>query len=400
MFQIRVDIPKDRAPWEIPLEQRLQILRDALAKKKRVALLLYELADTSTFRYRGYNMLQHTLKSDQWQSVYFFLNEAETVLELLTLIHLIVIIRVRWVHALDQIIHRAKALGKKVLFDVDDLIFSIDHLAMVTNTLNVHFGSERDYEFWFACISRMGFSASKADGFIATNDYLGRQLTEKFAKPYRIISNSLNQEQLAVSAACAKEKARLLAKGARRNRPFTIGYFSGTPSHLNDFKEVAAEIAALLDKHRDMRLKVVGFMEFPSILEKAIRKEQVFYTPLVDFLELQRLVAEVDVNIVPLVENTFTNCKSELKFFEAAIVDTPTIATPTFTYARCIRDGENGFLCRPGKWFETIEGIYQNQTDIPSLIRNAHADALAQYAGKEILRQIETCYSEFAGEDE
>lgn len=338
--------------------------------------------------------MQQTYQSDKWQSVYFFMNEIDTILELLPMVHLVVVIRIKWAHMLDKILSRARADGKKVLFDLDDFVFSIDHFGLVTNTLNVHFGSEQDYDFWFAYISRIGLSASKADGFITTNNFLGEQLVKKFRKPYHVIKNALNQEQLAVSAACVRDKARQLAQRTT-NELFTIGYFSGTPSHINDFMEVAPELAMLLEKYPSMRLKVVGFMEFPLLIEEAIRRGQVLFTPLVDFLELQRLIAEVDVNIVPLVDNTFSNCKSELKFFEAAIVDTPTIATPIYTYASCIEDGINGFLCRPGQWFQTIERIYNKEVDISAINQKAHEYVLEEYSGNAFTKEIEESYDAF-----
>ncbi len=59
-------------------------------------------------------------------------------------------------------------------------------------------------------------------------------------------------------------------------------------------------------------------MEFPEEMQPFIEEGRITFAPFVDFVELQRLIAEVDVNIFPLVQNTFTNCKSQLKFFEAA----------------------------------------------------------------------------------
>ena len=46
-------------------------------------------------------------------------------------------------------------------------------------------------------------------------------------------------------------------------------------------------------------------------------------------------------NLAPLeVGNPFCEAKSELKFFEAALVDVPTVASPTGPMRRAIRDGE------------------------------------------------------------
>ena len=66
--------------------------------------------------------------------------------------------------------------------------------------------------------------------------------------------------------------------------------------------------------------------------------ERIEVCPLQDFVNLQRLIGEVEINIVPLQDNAFTNCKSELKYFEAAIVETVTVATPTYTFSR-VRSG-------------------------------------------------------------
>jgi len=127
MYKINCIINENRAPWEISLEDRCTLLRDAINKNKKVALLLYEAPDTSTFRYRGYNILRSTEKSEKWQSIYFFLNETDKILEILPLVHLLVVIRVRWTHDIDQIVYRAKSRNIKVLFDVDDLIFDINY---------------------------------------------------------------------------------------------------------------------------------------------------------------------------------------------------------------------------------------------------------------------------------
>ena len=120
------------------------------------------------------------------------------------------------------------------------------------------------------------------------------------------------------------------------------------------------------------------------------------YLPLVDFVELQRLVAQVDVNIVPLVQNVFTNCKSELKFFEASVVDTVTIAAPVYTYQYSIQNGETGFLCNPGEWYERLQQIYQHPKLGQQVAEKAKDYCLNVYTGNIFLRQICTAYDQFA----
>ena len=176
-----------------------------------------------------------------------------------------------------KLIYEVKSNDIPLLFDVDDLVFDTKHLPMVTNTLNVPFMNEADYDFWFAYMGRIEYTASKADGFITTNAFLGERLKEKFHKNYGIIPNFLNEEQLIVSERCRMQKE---IQGISR-KPFTIGYFSGTPSHINDFKTVYKELILLL-KYKDINLEVVGFMVSAGNAA-LIRNGRVTFIPLVNF---------------------------------------------------------------------------------------------------------------------
>ncbi len=392
MYKIAIRIDENCAPWEIPFSSRCNTLLKALKDGVRVAALMYERADTSTFRYRGYNIAQITRESDKWRSIYFFSDEIEQIFPYISQVSLVVVIRMRWTHKLEKLIYEVKSNDIPLLFDVDDLVFDTKHLPMVTNTLNVPFMNEADYDFWFAYMGRIEYTASKADGFITTNAFLGERLKEKFHKNYGIIPNFLNEEQLIVSERCRMQKE---IQGISR-KPFTIGYFSGTPSHINDFKTVYKELILLLEEYKDINLEVVGFMEFPQEMQPFIRNGRVTFIPLVNFLELQRLIAEVDVNIVPLVDNVFTNCKSELKFFEAAIVKTPTFAQPTHTFQKCITDGINGYLCKQGEWYEKIKAFYLRQQDGDYIVNNAFDYVNEHYQGEAILKQIIRCYDMFS----
>ena len=53
--------------------------------------------------------------------------------------------------------------------------------------------------------------------------------------------------------------------------------------------------------------------------------------------------------------NSFTNCKSELKFFEAAICGTLTLATPTFAFRNSISHGQTGALVPSFNWDQALQ---------------------------------------------
>lgn len=380
----------DFEPWKISLVKRCSILHKYVQEKRKISVIIYEQADTSTFRYRAFNIFQAMDQNNEWGCMFFFLNELDVVERNIKYVDLLIISRVRWFIELDKFLHTYKKTGKKIIFDVDDLVFDLNKIPVLGNTLNVGFKDEADYNYWFTYIGRLQYTASLADAFITTNDYLGDKLQKKFHKPYAIIRNFLNRQQKQASEECLLH--------ANDHKGFRIGYFSGTPSHINDFRVVYHEIMALLEKYSDIFLDVVGFMEFPEEAKKYIDSGRITFTSLVDFVKLQTLIANVDVNIVPLVNNIFTNCKSELKYFEAGIVNVITCATPTFTYKECINDGINGFLCKNGEWYKRIEAIYLNNVDLEKIKKSAYNDSYNKYYGDNTTKMIIQAYEKLMNE--
>ena len=136
-------------------------------------------------------------------------------------------------------------------------------------------------------------------------------------------------------------------------------------------------------------------MKFSEQVEQMIEDKKISYLPMMNFKDLQREIAKVDVNIAPLVINDFTNCKSELKFFEAGAVETTTIASPTYTFKQAIRDGENGFLAQPGEWYDKLKYLYNHPEENRKIAKQARKDALKHYYGIEFLQEVEKVYDEF-----
>jgi hypothetical protein len=94
--------------------------------------------------------------------------------------------------------------------------------------------------------------------------------------------------------------------------------------------------------------------------------------------DLPREVARFDINLAPLeAGNPFCEAKSELKFFEAAICDIPTIASPTGPYARAIKSGETGFLAsNADEWSKALNLLVRNPRSRRRIGRAAHHAAL------------------------
>ncbi|MEN0074093.1 MAG: hypothetical protein AAGC69_06905 [Paracraurococcus sp.] len=359
-----------RDPWTQSFAARLA----ALSRGAPRVAYFYERPDTSTFRYRCFNMVEALALAEPGVGAsWFCAADLEWADRIIDRADTIVICRARYTPAFARLIAAAKSRGRRVLFDVDDLIFDTRFTHLVLDTLDQN-TTDTDLDFWFAAMGRIGETMRLCDGVILTNEFLARRATDFCGLPTWVVPNFLNGAQLDISAQIVERKR---ASGWRRDGRIHLGYFSGTPSHNRDFAIIADTLAELLQRDRRLVLRIVGFLEPRGRL--AGLSERIERFPLQDFLNLQRLIGQVELNLVPLQDNTFTNCKSELKIFEASITGTISIASPSFTLRRAIEEGETGYLAPAHRWEEVLLHAIDRLEDYPHMAEAALAMAEDRY---------------------
>ena len=381
MFVIDVPPIAYSDPWVTSFEDRLASL---LRGEPRVAYF-YEYPDNSTFRYRVYNMIE-VLRGARTSigAAYFTARESEHLDRVVDIADILVFCRTRYTGRIDRAITRARNLGKRVLFDIDDLVFDPRYIHLVLDTLDQDLDNPLVWDTWFASVSRLGATMRLCDKVIATNEYLAARVQAFADCPVGVVPNFLNREQMEISGEIFREKA---SRGFARNGQIHLGYFSGTPTHNKDLALATEALVGLLHLEPRIILRVVGFMDLPERLRAFGARVETY--PLCDFINLQREIGLVEINLAPLQDNEFTNCKSELKYFEAGIAGTLTVASPVFTFARSIRDGENGFLAEAHEWYDKMASLVRDLDAYPDLARRAYEDCEKDFAWYNQAKSIE-----------
>lgn len=348
--------------------------------KMKKILYVVEDKETAQFRYRVSNVIE-ALKGNSKLSARWVLTAKVSEKDLVG-VDLVVILRqsAKNRKVLD-FIKLAHEKGIKVLFDLDDLIFDYRDLPILMKSTN-----SKNVFYWAGYVWGIRRIAKKVDGFITTNEFLGNLLKRSFDRPYAVIPNSLNGVQVEKAKECLKKKT---------HDGFVVGYFSGSPTHVKDLELIEPQIIKFLDTYDDASFLIVGYMELSSKMQQMAERGKVKVKKLVDYLDLMALESRVDVNIAPLLVNDFTNCKSELKFFEAAVVETTTIASPTYAFKKAISDGENGFLVNTNGWYNKLEYLYLHPEINQKIAREAREYALKNYYGKVFLEEAEKAYEFF-----
>ncbi len=349
-------------------------------KTKKTVLYIVEDTETAQFRYRVKNVVETLEGSSKWTAQWVLKTDLDRVA--IECVNLVVVLRqtAKDKKVLD-FIDAAHENGVKVLFDLDDLIFDFKDLSILMRSTN-----SKNVAYWAGYVWGIRRIAKKADGFITTNEFLAGKLKRSFKKPCAVIPNSLNKEQLDIAKKCLGEK---------EHKGFIVGYFSGSPTHAKDLRMVEPQLIRFLDAHEDVKFLLVGYIEMSEAMSGLKDQEKVEVIDLMDYSKLIELESKVDVNIAPLQINDFTNCKSELKFFEAAAVETTTIASPSYTFKSAISDGENGFLANSDEWYGKLEYLYNNPKENQKIAKSARKYALENYYGERLLRTIEEAYELF-----
>lgn len=360
---------------------------DFLNSDKKNIIIIKDLFDNSTFRYRGYNIIQTMENNQKYHINCFLVNEIHVLYEFLDKIDLVILQRTIWTFEIESFINVLKSKGIRIVYDVDDLIYHCKYVPDYLNSIGKYDSSIVD-----SIISnskRFEDIANIVDGYITTTEKLKINLSSDFNKPVWVFHNYLNLEQEKVS----KEVVNL-KKNSYSDEKFIIGYFSGSWSHKRDLEIVEPALLKLMNDYDDIYLKIVGYMDLSPDLKKFKNKGRIINSKFVPFEKLQYEIGKVDLNIIPLQKHEFNNCKSELKYFEASIVNTLTCATDNIIYKNVIEDGVNGFLSNENSWFEKIENIYLNQGKFDDIINNARIKCLTEYGNKNQETGLEAMYDD------
>lgn len=358
-------------PWLMNFSDRFKLLKP----KTTHVVYFYEHPDNSTFRYRVYNMVQVINSTiDNYSASFFYLDDLNYIDDIVENCDIFVICRVKYSDKVDHLITRLKSRDVKIIFDVDDLIFNVDYVHLILNTLDQSL-SEEAWNHWFGMVGRIGQVLKMCDAAITTNPYLADEIERFSSLNCAIIPNFLNAEQLKISENIMHQK---LENNFLRNRDIDLGYFSGTPTHNLDFDLIANSLVRTLQLDKRIKLNIVGYMELKSGLKPYLNR--INFYPFQDYVNLQNLIGKVDINLIPLQNNVFTNCKSELKYFDAAVCGTLSIASPTNVYKDAISEGKNGYLSLDSEWDEKILTVIEKFTTYKNIAETAYQHSIENYA--------------------
>lgn len=372
-------------PWEQPLAVRVQQLQSRTTK----VMYFSDAPNPGSFRYRVYNMVcALETETNNISASYFSEADGHRVLELVKQVDRLVIHRTLYTDFVARLILTARHHNVPVFYDIDDYVF--DELAVPKLVHNLeqlpNSGENADavWTTWFGWVTRYRMVLERCDKVLTTTQFLADLVEKTTGKTASVVRNFLGVDETQISEQVYAAK---LNNPLPRNSE-SIGYFAGSYSHQRDLEVAAPGICQFLAERPNATFQLFGYGD----LDRAGLTEfgdQVTQHDFVAYQELPQLIAEVGINIAPLLQNDFTNAKSELKYFSAAAVGTLTIATPTAPMLAAIKPNATGWLADGSDWYQALT----TWADTPASQQNemvaaAHADAIANYTAPGVIGQL------------
>ncbi len=282
--------------------------------------------------------------------------------------------RVLYVGRARALYERAKAQGRTIIFETDDLVYDPSFLRYMDFYRQMQAFEKLQYKNGVG-----GEMVRDAYVRVATTStsFLAAKLRAE-GKDVFVVPNMLTQEDLRIAA-------RVRRRTYAADDVITIGYFSGVISHNKDFAVLTPVLTALFARFAQLRVAIYGPLDLaPELAPYAARFVQHPYVPRAQHFAN---VARVDINVAPLeANNPFCEAKSELKFFEAGIVGVPTVASATQTFREAITHGEDGFVATTtDEWITHLTALIESAALRQRIAVAAWRTARARYT-TDVLR--------------
>lgn len=174
-----------------------------------------------------------------------------------------------------------------------------------------------------------------------------------------------------------------------------IGY-AGSNSHQDDLAMFMPHLMKIMRKYPNVYFESIGsiskndlhmFKEFTSHEMNRCDLLPATWT----YKEYPEMISTLkwDIAIAPLVDSSFTRCKSHIKFLEMSALKIPTICSRVYPYfmdikgRKVVEHEKTGLLIKPSEWFDALEDLILHKEKRLRLGENAYKHVVENWQYKD-----------------
>ncbi len=261
--------------------------------------------------------------------------------------------------------NECERLGIPYAYDIDDPIFS---RRIYSKNANLeHLTSYERGNLLDSCEEHLAALRACRIGIVST-PRLAAEFSAQGVPEVFLWRNAIDSESRVAIASARALAERPIAN--RREDELRIVYASGSRAHEADFRQIEEVLFRVMERCDNVSLHIIGYLELPPSLNRF--GDRIEMQPFGDYAAYIRKLAECHIALVPLVVDDFNDCKSAIRYMEAAQVETPCVASATGDFTELVTDGIDGFLAAtPREWEDKLLRLVENPELRRSMARAA-----------------------------
>lgn len=280
----------------------------------------------------------------------------------------VIFYRVPLTKLVSSYIDESIRLGIPVGYDIDDPVFD---LRIYSGNINLNFIDAAQKENILSGVEHYAAMVRQVDFIIASTPAMRALLSEYTNKDIYLWRNIMDSESLNAEYIYSQLAGENYYRSKATDK-FIIGYASGSKAHEADFSMAINAIHQLLTDNSHVHIQIIGHCAMGEKLRMNF-PNRVRIRPYSNYNDYIAHLASVHLNMIPLVQDQFNECKSAIRFLESGLVRVPTIVSAVGDFINLIEDGQNGFLVsRPHDWKSKLQTILDGKFDLIAMGERAH----------------------------
>lgn len=267
----------------------------------------------------------------------------------------------------------ARSLGIKTYYEIDDLIFDSKYYPDTIESYGNHLNLD-EYASLMWGVTLFKYAMALCDFGIASTKPLIPHI-ERIVQKGRclLLPNGLDVRN---------DNFLELSQFVDRNEKLvSIFYGSGTKAHNADFTAlIEPALIRLMSEYDAVRLVIVGYLAPSKFLDAF--SDRITFIPFIS--EINRywsILLGSSINVSVLLPGEMSDCKSEIKWLEAAALGIPSVVSHTKTYESVIEDGKNGLLASSADdWYLKLKSLVIDSTRRIQIGNAARISAQSEYS--------------------
>ena len=285
-----------------------------------------------------------------------------------------------------KVVRLANDLGLPTIYEIDDFLLDPDHFPEPYESYDQSVSAE-EYNGLQLTTAYNGGVARLCEYGLASTPPLAGEMA-RFVRSGHVFThrNALSVPHMkAISASRAGPPRETEAGDTIR-----IFYGSGTKAHKDFLQAVFFDaVAEVLQQRPNVEFHTIGHVEAPALTSR-FPDRVVQGEPIWNVADYWKKLSTADINVGVLKKSLLTDCKSEIKWLEAAMLGIPSIVSGTSTMTDIVKEGENGMIANSrDDWVEKLLKLVDDAALRKHIGETAREQVLEDYSLQAMAANID-----------